>query len=291
MAQTERQSGTCPHLGTRHDPASFIAFPSQHNHCHTCTPTSPVKLEHQDTHCLSASHADCVVFNTTPATALPASLRLQKTEVPKKPNRMIGIIIVLTAISLFLGLTAKTDWQIFSTTAEKTPTPSDMTSSQAQIATGENTPLPTSVMVLIPVTGGTLTVSPTPLIASHFLLGSPLGRDNKYMIHTVLSGDSLSRIAEKYGSSIEAITASNYVLKSPIQAGMLIVIPIGVNDPTELPAFEPYQVTAQQATTEEISASTGVEKNLIEFHNNLEENQIIPNGAWILILRKPSPQP
>lgn len=146
-------------------------------------------------------------------------------------------------------------------------------------------------MVLIPVTGSTLTVSPTPLISSHFLLGSPLGRDNKYVIHTVVSGDSLSRIAEKYGSSIEAITASNYVLKLPIQAGMLIVIPIGVTSPAELPAFEPYQVTIQQATTEEISAITNADKNLIEFHNDLEENQLLPNGAWILIPRELSTQP
>jgi hypothetical protein len=285
MTQAERQFGTCPYLGTRHDSASFIAFPSQHNYCHACTPKSPVKLEYQDEHCLTTHHTDCIVFNSTPAIALPESLRLPKTEIPKKTNRIIGAIFIFTAALLFFGLTGRTDWQIFPTT-ERISAPPDITSSQTEIAAGENTPLPTSIMVLIPVTGSTLTVSPTPLIASRFLLGSPLGRDNKYMIHTVLSGDSLSRIAEKYGSSIEAIIISNYVLKSPIQAGMLIVIPIGVTDPAELPAFEPYQVTGQQTTTKEISASTGADKSLIEFHNNLEENQLLPNGAWILIPRE-----
>lgn len=56
------RAGRCPFLGTKSDPGTALAFPSDANHCNRTSLPVPVSAIHQETYCLSTRHTACPIY-------------------------------------------------------------------------------------------------------------------------------------------------------------------------------------------------------------------------------------
>ncbi len=110
------------------------------------------------------------------------------------------------------------------------------------------------------------------------------GDHGAYLIHKVAKGESLSSLAERYGSSPEAITAVNHFLPAPLWEGWLMVVPSGITDPIGLPAFEVYLAAADTSVTD-LSNKLEVDPQALTKYNGLEVSGEVPSGTWLLILK------
>lgn len=165
-----------------------------------------------------------------------------------------------------------------STTATLTPFP---TLTHTPTDTPTETPTPT--ITATPTNTATPTATPTPI--PPYSLDYPIGGDRKFAIHKVTAGENLINIAEEFGSSLEAIQAVNLPIPSPIYQGLVIVVPVGISDPTDLPLFEPYMVTAKVITIEEIALQLNADSQQVIFFNNCRPGQAFRQGDWLLIPR------
>ena len=62
--------------------------------------------------------------------------------------------------------------------------------------------------------------------------------EGEVVVYTVVSGDSLSSIAEYYGVTVEAVMSANNMTSDAIQAGQQLLIPLDHTD-VENPRIEP----------------------------------------------------
>jgi LysM repeat protein len=156
-------------------------------------------------------------------------------------------------------------------TPTRTPTP-----------TRTYTPTPTRTYTPTPTRTATPTITPEPL---KYELDSPIGRDNKFVIHKVQSGENLSQYATRYGTSVEAILRVNYALNIPLWVDALIVIPVEFAEVTQMPYFQPYKVTTDGISVEVLARE--LDTNLTDFiyYNELSVGKRLSFGNWLLIPR------
>jgi hypothetical protein len=82
----------------------------------------------------------------------------------------------------------------------------------------------------------TITPEPTELITEtispvNLALDNPIGGDVQFIIHRVLVGESFFEYARDYDTNVDAISAINYNLPPILYVDLIIIIPIGVDDP------------------------------------------------------------
>jgi len=161
--------------------------------------------------------------------------------------------------------------------------------------TNTSTETPTNTITRTPTMTFTPSYTPTPSATNTdippFSLGYPIGGDQKFIVYKVASGENLNYIAEKFGTSVEAIQAVNHSLPSPIWQGTIMVVPLNVIDPAGLPILTSYKVASDQVTIEEIANFMIADLQLIKYYNNCEAGQKFSAGAWVLIPLRPMTQP
>jgi len=118
----------------------------------------------------------------------------------------------------------------------------------------------------------------------------PIGADHKFVIHRVLYGENLNQYAAKYATSVNAILAANYNLKSPLWVDALVIIPVGFTDVTGLPLFEAYQVKDAGRSVESLAQELGVAAADLKKYNAISAGKSLAVGDWLLIPR-PRPAP
>lgn len=140
------------------------------------------------------------------------------------------------------------------------------------------TPISTSVPTKIS--------SPTPTTRPvlKLALETPIGLDQKFMIHRMMEGESLELLAGKYETTVATIQAVNYYLPLPIHINWTVVIPLGMIDISGLPAFQPYMVVAGM-TVEEFAQSMSVDVSTLSYYNGLTATYQLSPGDWLLIPR------
>ena len=108
-----------------------------------------------------------------------------------------------------------------------------------------------------------------------------------------MAGESLSVIAENFGSTPEIITALNYSLPFPIKTDTLVIVPYQNNNTADMPILEPYQVVHAQATVEQLAALLNADLAMLKLYNNAVAGQVFIKGDWLLIPRasKATPAP
>lgn len=72
-------------------------------------------------------------------------------------------------------------------------------------------------------------------------LVTPIGESHTLLIHSVLPGESPDLIAAHFDTSVEAIQAFNYYLRSSLLVDVTLVITLGQTQTAGLPRFEAYQ--------------------------------------------------
>ncbi len=299
MGSKNENPGTmCPHIGLKDDPATSLGYPSAWNYCHRAKPIAVAGLDHQRTYCLTAAHAACPLFLKPESSPMPAELQSQDVR-PVRGNRALWrtvsalvVLAVLVAVVVWQGI-ARGFFFLPSQQRESTSTPTlielPASPSEANLTltpTGGATP--TGL-------GSTLVPTKTPLPTSttqpvlKLALETPLGLNKEFMIHRVLEGESLDRLASKSGTTVALIQAVNYYLPSPLTISWLVVIPLG--DIQGFPAFQPYMVVENmtvEAFVQDYYKKVGVSVDLstLCYYNGLTSGYQLSPADWLLVPRQ-----
>lgn len=113
-------------------------------------------------------------------------------------------------------------------------------------------------------------------------LEEPIGLNKIFILHNVISGESLEFIARRYGTTVESLVRCNYELPSPLLPGIVIVVPVNYVVDDEFPPFNVYEVlvkTSPEALAEKLNV------NLADFmyYNDFTSGIFLYPGNWVLI--------
>jgi len=295
MGSKNENPGTmCPHIGLEDDPATSLGYPSAWNYCHRAKPIAIASLDHQRTHCLTAAYTACPLFLEQGVTSMPAELRAQDIE-PGHRNRAMWrtvsalvVLAVLVAVVVWQGI-ARGFFSLPSQPGESTSTPT-LTELPASPSEANLTLTPTGGATptgLGPTLVPTKTPLPTPTTQPVLKLSleTPLGLDQGFLIHRMMEGESLDRLASKYSTTVALIQAVNYYLPSPLLINWTVIIPLGKIDLQGVPAFQPYMVVAGM-TVDEFAQSISVDASTLSYYNGLAATYKLSPGDWLLVLRE-----
>ncbi len=114
-------------------------------------------------------------------------------------------------------------------------------------------------------------------------LDSPIGNEQKFVIHKVSEDDNLHHYAARYKTNLETIITISVI--PPLQAGTVAVIPVEQTDVSKLPRFEVYEVTESGRTPESIAQELKVDPHKLNFYNETHPGEKLHAGDWLLIPR------
>jgi hypothetical protein len=285
----------CPFLGLEEDPLSVLEFSSDRNFCYLTEKPTPVLSVRQQKYCLTPEHPDCPVFRARAHLSVPGEIR------PAPPRRSLrGLIWAALVILISLGILAAS-WlgqsgrfafggpELTRTlTPEKSNLPIE-TSQPQDIQTRSTATLqPTRTLKPSPAPTGT----PSPTLTASLPLGleTPVGIRPRLLLHRAVPGDNLALLAERYGTSVDAIRSINYFLPLPLWEGAMVVIPFKTMDVSDLATFEAYQVEEGTLTLEETAWALNTSPELVSRYNLLDPKTIPQAGSWLIIPR-PLPPP
>lgn len=282
------ESEICPYLGLKGDRESYAAFPSTINACYRGNSPETPRFSHQRTFCLHSNYVNCPVFLAKEITKFPKELRLKSKRLfAIKKSFLILVIFVILAALVVLQLAFGKDWvkqansdrtqtqNVFITATEEGPdeTPREASSNKTDIASHPTTVLMTEFPEVAP------TVKPDPILD----LDTPIGDEQKFIIHQVLEGESLQYLADRYNTSPEAILDINHNIISPLWVGWIIVIPMNTSDVDGLPSFSAQQIDDEGISLKTFASQFGISVEELSFYNNIEVDHILHQGEWLLI--------
>jgi hypothetical protein len=292
-AENGNGSQVCPYLGLRDDPETALYYPSLLNHCLRAKPAAPVKLEYQESCCLTATHAECRVYHKGPGFPLPRELRERQpwfAQIKRSTILLWVVLLVLVIMGLIL-------WQGLSRGSFRFAGREQPTGETVPILlteTGDLTPavVPTPAQdtstptFLPPSPSPTWTVvTSTPIVVTFHALETPIGMKHQFIIHRVLQGESLILISNHYGTTAEAIQMVNYYLPTPLRVDYLIIIPVNQADVIGSPGFEAFLVK-KDIPVEELAQNLMVDPLVFMYYNGLYNGQVLAAGAWVLVPHK-----
>ncbi len=288
MTNVGHGNPSCPHLGLEDDPDTSLAFPSIWNTCHRSRRVVCPSLDHQTEYCLSENHRNCVAFPAEQATSpLPHHLRAPRARRSVRGGYQ-SLALLLTGILVLAGL----GWRLLAhkyslPVVTKMPT---LTRIASMTPSATHTAFLTST--LVPTATGTPISRFAGQTVSKHQLEQPIGSDYRFVIHRVLDGENTNQYAAKYNTSIEAIVMVNYKFQTPLLAGALVIIPVGFTEVSNLPAFEPYQVSKTDSLLKVLALRLSVSLEDLRYYNAIGPDESLQPGDWLLIPRpRPLPQP
>lgn len=151
---------------------------------------------------------------------------------------------------------------------------------------GSNNYLPAGRWLILPKREITPTATPTIIVTPDLsnALKGPFGPDDAYILHQVISGESIPMLSKMYLTSADVIYAANKI-EGSIQLNSILVIFPGIEDAAGISQFE-IEFVVQDIRIQELADNLGVLRSELEFHNDLAGNENIPAGSWIIY---PSP--
>jgi hypothetical protein len=266
----------CPYLGLKDDSGTTFSYASAANHCFRVTPVVSVKLDHQHEFCLSSHHHRCELFRGGPGKS-----RVHRKVIARRSrrvrrwisNQLVFIFPTLIILVSIIGLTLfKPPEGSGSSTETSTTIPPSATIENTRTTIPKRpTPSRTSTKVVT-----------TPTMMDVHGLEVPIGTLTPLVIHRVGVEDSLMNMAKNYNTTEEAITSLNYNLSLPLWPDLVIVIPLNQVDVTNLPQFEPYQVT-ESLSLQALADRFACDIELLRFYNLVDQEYIFKIGEWVLI--------
>lgn len=100
-----------------------------------------------------------------------------------------------------------------------------------------------------------------------------------------MSGENLNQYAATYNTSVEAILAVSYELKTPVWVDSLVIIPVGFTDVADLPSFEAYQLSGSGRSVEALAQELGVSAADLKYYNAIGDGESLLVGDWLIIPR------
>lgn len=278
----------CPYLGLPHDPQTPALFPSERNFCHRVRPPQAILASHQQSYCLVAEHQSCPVFGDPQIATrqefiqAPSSLEKYRVAAPV----LIGLLLL--AVLLFFG------WNFRAFLSSPAPTVLPEAPQAVAPLTPVGTPEPQvpadAVVDATPTPSRTPSPTLPPPTETASLtppasLETLIGENPALLIHRVARGESLTSLADRYGTTPEAIQAVNFVMPLPLWLDWLVVIPVDLQDASGLPRFEVYQVGEANMTLSILAEQQSVDADLMARYNQLAVDAPLTSGGWILLPR------
>ncbi len=287
----------CPHLGILDDPDTSHAFPSSGNYCFHAKPPAVPNSEQQETVCLTAAHTSCPVYQTTKIASFPNKLMNNG----KSPGQTKGFNRIYVSVAIAVLVTILAGWFAITMFTSKMISIST-TGGKTQVVTIESTTVPqtdksTTTLQQTVIFTPTIQISPTPTaqttitvtnISNSYTLEIPFKVGGRmFLIHQVKAGEGVEHLVKTYKTTKEVIEAANYFPSIPVWADSFIVLRPGMTevDPSE-PSFQPYQVTDQAITFEELAKKLQVDLVSLKYYNACADRCILVSGSWILVARQ-----
>jgi hypothetical protein len=287
----------CPYLGLVDDSSTSIGFASLSNYCHRARPIAPAIFEHQRSYCLVENHVSCPIFKQAGDLSMPLELRahVSRPSHHRLKYGTLGLYIFLIALIgsiLFISSVPAQSFSIFGiktltgTPTLNGPTPVSKTeilagpTPKSAFSTATVVPSPTPSLTRTP----TVTVTPRPVLR----LEVKLGLGSQFLIHKVRRGESLELFERKYDTTIEAINAVNVKIPSPLVVNAIVVIPVGIIEPKDLPRFDTYLVSGSKIRLDQLAQKLSVDPKDLAYYNALEPATFLMVGDWLLV---PHPKP
>ena len=287
-----QNQNSCPKLGLKEDPDSYSAFPLKINACYHVRPVDTPNLSHQRSYCLTSAYLHCPIYESAPGSKMPKEISLKKETLSKdKLFLLTGIGILLVVIILFFSFRSGIP-RLFTIDEQSTPSPTASVSPTiTPVQPSETaTTLPITPSLTEPLATDTQ-VPPTPTARIVILtLDTPIGGDQKFIIHRVAEGETLQIFANKYHTSVEAIKDINFDLIIPLWTDWLVVIPENITAVSKLPLFEAHQVEEEYIKIQDLAIKLSASLEEMIYYNNIEENYLLRKGDWLLVPRE-KPQP
>lgn len=222
----------CPYLALADDGRTVAdGFDPEHR-CHAVTPPAPLERARQAQLCLTEAHARCDRFAAARTAWLAASSGLPRVapDVAFGRTRLIlepepvwrsltappvaivsrrslliaalgGAVVVLLLLGNALGMLGRVR------TPTPSPTPSPTAAATPSAIPTASPAAPTSAPAISP--GATATPTPAPTQRTY----------------VVQQGDSLSQIAGRFGTTVQALVAANHLTTIDLQIGQVLIIP------------------------------------------------------------------
>lgn len=282
---------TCPYLGLSFDPQTALAYPSSQNLCHHVTPTAAPGAAYQGQFCLELLHTQCERYVEKSASPIPAEFLLgENTNRHWNPQWIrflpLGLLILILLSGSF--------WLMIYLSRQKLPIdqPAIQTTSPAAVAILSPTltqtlqPSPTHTQLPSHTLEPTATLTPTPYFL-HFL-ETPIGNDRPFLMHRVVAGESLIKLAGMFNTSIDAIRAVNIDLQGLLWSNTVIVIPVNQVDVTGVVPMLPYEVVTDGLALTTLADEQNVKLEFLAQLNHVFTSHVFQLGEWVLV---PQEQP
>jgi hypothetical protein len=290
-------SNICPYLGMKEDQTTPVGYPSTRNVCYHSQKNEIPNLNYQRSTCLGGRFRRCPMFYSEALEWMPRSIRYRPRKSFGDSKKLIYIILALLLIVVIVFILVNhrqwtpivsqliiPSWQKTQRVRTYQPLPT-FTNTVSLIEdpteTRETTLTPT--LTITPELTETVTGTMTPV---NLALDTPIGGDIQFIIHRVLAGESLFEYARVYDTNVDAISSVNYNLPPILFVDLIVIIPIGVDDPAGLPQFEAFQVTMRGLTVDSLAEELIVDPESLSRYNNLPMDYIFNPGDWILVPRE-----
>lgn len=278
----DREGLFCPFLGFEDDPETALAYPTSYNFCFHCRPIAPINLVHQRMVCLTSKYGDCPVFTKENLEPIPKGIRGSRPASGKK-RRWIPLIFLVAVIimgmmaAVFLGLIHIPSVNLPVTGVKATQTPLIPTATKPK---EEFTPTPEATATIMPTETEIMVfpTRPTPRA-----LETPFGESPQLVIHKVLAGEGYLYLAEKFGTTVDAIKAINFELPESLWVNTILVIPINTDDIIGLPQFSVREINTEGLTIEAYADRMGLDAELLKQYNVLPNGYILKMGELLII--------
>ena len=288
---------TCQYLGLREDSTTLVGYPSTWNVCYHSKKHEIPNLNYQRSTCLGGRCRRCPLFNSEEEDWMPRSIRhrskisLHSISDYKYPILIVSVIIIFGLIILFrqqwypfISQALIPSWQKTQQVRRIQPSPTiQLIQTAVEVLDDQIQPSTTPTTTATISITKTVTINPTPPILA---MDTPIGSEIQFIIHRTLAGESLFQFANQYDTNVDAIKAVNYALPPVLYVDLVVIIPIGVDDPAGLPQFEAYQVTMRGFTVNTLSEELSVRPQSLSKYNHLPMDYKFNPGEWILVPRE-----
>lgn len=311
MSDFSHSPSSCPYLGLPDDSRTSLAYPSLWNHCYRVNHPAPIALAHQGRICLN-SFDQCPVYKAGERSSAQAdAIGSTKTarETKRQPGKWLRILLVALLLVFVVGgiLLARflvnmpamigvpglrsaplnTTVLLVSHTA---PTPVAATAAIQDTVTDPQTTvtqLPATISV-VPGLEATQQLTATSIPLCGHPLDVPFGENVQFILHRILPGENLTKLAALHQTTEQSIVEINYDMPIPVWVDQLVVIPIGVANTNGLPQFETYYLAGEETSMEDLAIKLHVDPQTLQKYNHFA-GQCTSYSGWFLIPRTTDP--